>query len=1248
MLYFLKPRYSLTILILSFCLATQAQQGKVWVTIANRDLVPFFGDNRELQSKDSILNEKIKSLSIIHCEQALPASKRKALQMVYELTCNCSQTELELVLSTQVPALSQVLPAPVYDTLQTPNDYSLVTNVNNYALNLINAQTAWDITTGDTNVVIAIADQNYNPLHSEIAGKYVVLNTNTATTTHGNAVAIVAAGNTNNNNGMSSIGYNCKLGLYLMNYNSVLSAAYAGYKVINLSWSSGCFYNSYAQQVIDEAYDQGAFILAAAGNGSTCGNPSSLVYPSAYANVFSVTSIGANDNHMKILNDTNSTHQHNYTVDLSAPGYDVAVNPAEGWFINSSGTSFATPYVSGTVGLMLSINPCLSRKDIDTILRISSVNIDTLNPLYVGKIGAGRLNAQAAVQLASGWTTNPMSILSQPVSITTGLGNNVQFTATSSSSFPVCQWQYDSSGVFVNLFNNNIYSGVNTPSLTITNTTQPLHGTQYRCIMQSGLCEAITNVVTLSVLTANLPDSTGPIQSVSSVCVGDSAIFNIDTVANATGYNWVVSGNNIIISGQNTTSISVIIYDTATQVSVTPYSSAGLGTTSTTTIMGIPTPTSVITGSTSICAGDSAVLNIQITGAGPFSGMLNGTIPFSGNSNSINVVVWPDTTTIYWVTDLQGLCIAGSDQLVGTAIVKVSPLLLDTIQQTICNNQLPYQWHGFNINTPGMYTDTFSNSSGCDSVLTLSLNIISGNAPAAPATITQTLVSNQCYQRIYRYTASITANATGYQWSIPTSCGGIPIVTVDSGDINSSRVIRLKYFSNAAAYLTDSIKVRAYNLCGYGPYRRAKLINTALNVPSTPASITVTPLQTNICGGRRYRYKAPNLPIGTSTITAATGYLWSFSTPTPLQAQLDSGTLNSQVIVVKYLSNSAAAPTDSIYLQYTSACGNSNKRALKLAINALNSPTAPASVTITALNTSTCGNRRYRFTMPVMPNATLTLPAANGYLWTPTGNLANYGVLDSGSFTSRVMIMKYTADFASQIGDSIKAQFNSDCGLSLFRAVKFSVPKLSAPNAPVSILITPVSVNICGARKYRYTAPNLPLGTTLLAIPTGYVWSMPTGNVGSTGSLDSGTLNSQKIIITYSSNAAAAAGDSIRLRYSSSCGNSAIKAQKLSNTVLNGCPIIARTIQSKSKQYSSDLQVKVSPNPSASYFQLHIQSNNSERISWRVTDIQGKTILNRYIQSGDFETFGHDWKPGFYFMEVSQGIQSRTQKLIKW
>ncbi len=58
-----------------------------------------------------------------------------------------------------------------------------------------------------------------------------------------------------------------------MNYNEVLDASYAGHRVINLSWSSGCSYNQYVQDIINEVYENGTFIVAAAGNGSTCGGP---------------------------------------------------------------------------------------------------------------------------------------------------------------------------------------------------------------------------------------------------------------------------------------------------------------------------------------------------------------------------------------------------------------------------------------------------------------------------------------------------------------------------------------------------------------------------------------------------------------------------------------------------------------------------------------------------------------------------------------------------------------------------------------------------------------------------------------------------------------------------------------------------------------------------------------------------------------------------------------------------------------
>ena len=1128
-----------------------SQSSKVWVTISNEEHIPFYASDGRLISRDSVFNLYINSLDIVSCDQALPSSRNKSLRKVYELSSNSNQNDLENSLRNFVTAVSGIYPAPVYDTLHTPNDYNIVPGINNYALNLINSQTAWDITLGDSNVVIAITDQSYNPTHSELAGKYAYINAGTSTPTHGTAVAILAAGNTNNNNGLSSIGYNCKLALYLMSYNEILNAAYAGAKVINISWTSGCFYNNYAEQVINEAYGVGAFLVAAAGNGTTCSNPTAYVYPAAFDNVFSVTSIGPLDNHMKILNDPTSTHQHNDKVDLSAPGYDVAINPAENWYLNSSGTSFAAPIVSGTVGLMLSVNPCLSRIDIDTILKISSVNIDSLNPTYIGLIGAGRLNAQAAVQLASGWASQPMSVTSQPIGVSTSVGGNAQFSVSSTSSFPTYQWQIDSSGTFVNLTNNNNYSGVNTSVLTVSNAPVTFNNTQYRCVMKSGYCQAISNAATLVVSSGILPEDAGVIHGDTLVCFGDTVQIAINPVNFATGYNWTINGNANIISGTNTNSITIQIHDSIAGISVTPFNSFGSSNSSSISIATIPLPTGFLSGNPSVCPGNGATLTMNVTGQGPWFGTINNSISFSGTSNPIQIIVYPDSTTIYNLQELYTLdgCNAYPDYLTSSASVTVLPYNRDTIHTTICTSQLPYQWNGINISNTGYYSDTISNTVGCDSIITLHLTIINGNPPATPLTITQTLVNNTCFARVYRYTASITNNAQGYKWIIPTSCGGVSSVVVDSGDINVSRVIRLKYFSNNAAFNTDSIKVSAYNNCGFSPYKRAVLINTLLSVPLPPSSIISTALITNVCGERKYRYTAPNLPAGTGNIAAATGYLWSFTSPTPLLAQLDSGTYTSQIIVVKYVSNNASLTGDSIYVKYASACGYSANKSLKINVSALNVPVAPTSITITPINTTNCGQRKYRCIMPLMPTATASNGAATGYLWTFTGHVANYGTIDSGSLTSRIIVLKYTDNNATIVGDSLKAQYSSGCGLSNFKTIKFSVPKINPPLAPTAIVITPLSTGICGSKIYRYTMPIVTAGTISNATATGYEWDF-VGNLSSTATIDSGTLNSRIIRMKFVNNNAATIGDSVRAYYLSSCGNGLVKAAKLTNTNL--------------------------------------------------------------------------------------------------
>ena len=384
------------------------EKSQIWASIPVEGMIPSINSDGNLVSSNPSFNNLISSLSITSVVKALPASKQEKLQKVYEITCNCNEQDL-VAAFTKEPSIAQgIVLAPKYETLYTPNDYT-VEFANDYALNLINAHSAWDITHGNSSVVIGISDQNYYVNHDELLGKITHYDaTNTTTQTHGTAVAILAAGNTDNNLGKSSIGFNSSLALYQMSFNEILAASYAGIDIINLSWTSGCFYNQYSQDVINEAYNNGSFIIAAAGNGTTCGSPDQLVYPSALANVFSVTSIGFNDSHEAIAGDPMSTHQHNSTVDLSAPGYNVAITAAPGWYFNSSGTSYATPIVSGVVALMLAVNPCLTNLDIEYILKNSSNNIDALNPNYTGKIGSGRIDASAAVLMASNFVSQPI------------------------------------------------------------------------------------------------------------------------------------------------------------------------------------------------------------------------------------------------------------------------------------------------------------------------------------------------------------------------------------------------------------------------------------------------------------------------------------------------------------------------------------------------------------------------------------------------------------------------------------------------------------------------------------------------------------------------------------------------------------------------------------------------------------------------------------------------------------------------
>jgi len=378
-----------------------AQNGIIWTKTQNFNDLEIYHENDKIFSRNETIQTLINNYSINKIDRAVPSSRKRSLQNLVEITCNCDETDLLIAISKLTETFSHPEIGPHYQVLLTPDDYNTAF-AEDYTLDLINAQKAWDITQGDSSIIIAISDQNFQISHEELIGKVHYYDaTNTAPKNHGTAVAITAAGNTNNGLGKSSIGYNSELALYQMSYNELIIATYAGYKVINASWASGCIQSDYIQDVIDEIYENGSIIVAAAGNGTTCGGPSNLVYPASCEHVISVTSIGRNDNHESIPGDSLTTHQHNEYVDISAPGISVPLSPSSGSYVVSGGTSFSAPLVSGTIALMLAVDSCLAFEDIEHILYSTAVNIDHLNTNYSGLLGAGRLDAGAAVEMAS-------------------------------------------------------------------------------------------------------------------------------------------------------------------------------------------------------------------------------------------------------------------------------------------------------------------------------------------------------------------------------------------------------------------------------------------------------------------------------------------------------------------------------------------------------------------------------------------------------------------------------------------------------------------------------------------------------------------------------------------------------------------------------------------------------------------------------------------------------------------------------
>lgn len=306
-------------------------------------------------------------------------------------------------------------PNYIYDTFYTvPNDtyYGL----NSIAYSLVDLQSAWEISTGSSEVRVGIIDSGINANFPELSGHYDSslsesfcegeLPPNSDALGHGTSVASIIAATNNNSYGTTGVCWDVKVvSLKICNTErtfttaSVVSAInYANDNSIPiLNMSIGFDYDLAIKTAIDNYY---GLVVCAAGNEGREINSFFSCYPAAF-DCDNILSVGSCTTSGTISSFSNVSQEH---IDVFAPGEGlVAVYPCMGCdddshvaqnFHTISGTSYSSPFVAGIAALLLSKYPHLSYNDIKNTI-LNNVELNT-NCTYLCTSG-GIINAYNAL-----------------------------------------------------------------------------------------------------------------------------------------------------------------------------------------------------------------------------------------------------------------------------------------------------------------------------------------------------------------------------------------------------------------------------------------------------------------------------------------------------------------------------------------------------------------------------------------------------------------------------------------------------------------------------------------------------------------------------------------------------------------------------------------------------------------------------------------------------------------------------------
>jgi thermitase len=294
----------------------------------------------------------------------------------------------------------------------------------------VEADWAWNTTTGDSSVLVAVVDTGIDYSHAELTANYVPLGFDWVNNDndpiddcgHGTHCAGIIAAAINNGIGIAGLAQVRIMAEKVLDYsgwgyddwvaNGIIHAVDQGARIISMSLG-GSGDSQLIHDAVKYAYSAGVLVIAAAGNDNT--NMKS--YPAAYDEVVAVAATDQNDFKAGFSNWGD-------WIELAAPGVNIySTLPTYQVYLNNlgysmyydylSGTSMACPHVAGVAALVWSHHPAKSSVWIRQWLHYTADDLG--DPGFDQYYGYGRIDARNAVEQAppthelimSSWVTPP-------------------------------------------------------------------------------------------------------------------------------------------------------------------------------------------------------------------------------------------------------------------------------------------------------------------------------------------------------------------------------------------------------------------------------------------------------------------------------------------------------------------------------------------------------------------------------------------------------------------------------------------------------------------------------------------------------------------------------------------------------------------------------------------------------------------------------------------------------------------------